>query len=344
MNGMTISDEYIQKQHVQMISNQFNSDTNNFDIDYTQYNKIRDRVFQTINKSTKHKLQQYYNDIPIFGATLVVEYINNEIRPIFGKYYNKEIISHDIGNNDIPIIDKETVIQLITNKLDISVNDIDYIQRDLYIYHYHNIFHLVWIIYLGFNGNNQEILTIVNAKNGDFLRFKYIYLGVTNKINVCGDGGNTRIGKYTYCDYQSLQIDEIPYLSNQYFTLFNDANNGEIFECEESSDICYIKDEVNDAYCMACDIYYHLTVSFEMYLDWMGILPLRDNRYPIYVYLHDENTQTAKYSYKGNKSMMIFGDGDQLYTFPWISLDIVGIFFFVSFSTEKREHIQKQKY
>eukprot|EP01084_Bolivina_argentea_P081132 146936_1 len=82
--------------HLQIISNQFNSNTIN--IDFTQYNKVNNNILRTTAKTIKYKLQQHFHGIPIFGATLVIEQDNNnDIKhPIFGKYYNKELIRNDI--------------------------------------------------------------------------------------------------------------------------------------------------------------------------------------------------------------------------------------------------------
>eukprot|EP01084_Bolivina_argentea_P273932 466759_1 len=154
-----------------------------------------------------------------------------------------------------------------------------------------------------------ERLRIIIAELSQHLNGKINIEAIMNKYKVTMNNNNNK--------YKQEEKEEKKY----------NNNNANEFKCLISNNsnyknICSIKDNINDAYCVVCDTYYHLTIAFEMYLEWMNILPLSIERLPIYVYLHS-NISNAKYSYKGNNSIMLFSDGDKYNTFPWISIDII---------------------
>eukprot|EP01084_Bolivina_argentea_P132756 234273_1 len=288
-----------------------------------EFKRLNRKFRRTKEGRIRYKKKQFYKDIPIFDATIVVEQDNdgNE-SPILGKYYTKTEIEKYVANTT-PLITKEMAVNIALGLFKTDSNiDYDSYKTELYIYKHRNHAHLVWFV------NIPDKRVIIDASNGYILTTHDLLIN----FEACGEGGNEKIGKYEYCeDKQPLQIDSNPdldglyILNNSRLTIFNNLGNpksdfsqSQPVECEPINDgkQCQIIDsEANGAYCVACDVFYQLNIAFNIYDEWLdGSLPVNEEYLPLRVYIHVTDFDGSSYENAGfsedtdGRGYIMFGD------------------------------------
>lgn len=222
----------------------------------------------------KYKTQQLFNDIPIFGASLVIEENLNthRRRPIFGHWYDPKEIAEHIADVT-PSIDNGTAIDIALDALSITESDLYApITPKLWIYYPDtapSTAALSWILRPIDYGLDASAMVVVDAISGDIYRIYNDSFAAHSRpssrgVSACGIGGNTKIGKKEYCT--PISEDNSDWiLANDRVIVFDnngqdndeeDLRDAEPVECSmdsEKSTKCEIEDDkVNGAYCPVC--------------------------------------------------------------------------------------------
>mmetsp|Transcript_82157 Transcript_82157/g.100799 ORF Transcript_82157/g.100799 Transcript_82157/m.100799 type:complete len:613 (+) Transcript_82157:47-1885(+) len=299
-----------------------------------------DKPFLTKQGIYKQKMQQIYKNIPIFGATIVVEWDNIDEtnvnvtpnkRAIFGKYYLKDAIL-----NILPDVTPKITADDALNRLNIAADKISKSDAELNIYYKNNRPYLAWMIHV--YGDNP-IMTIVpdsddivgsfayfvviNALNGDIID-EFDLLNRQVPVSVCDIGGNPNTGENVYCDDTAFLLESNEgtiLLDNGIVTVYDMHGstfpwNEVLIECV-NIERCY-PDGKNDAYGIASDAFAYGNVVFDLYRDWMdGETPL--NTLPLKLRVNYGNEFENAF---WDGQQMTFGNGrDRFY--PLVSLDVV---------------------
>eukprot|EP01084_Bolivina_argentea_P005081 9610_1 len=245
-----------------------------------EQNEILGEGFEILGE-TRYKTQQKYNNVPIFGATLIVQQDPSNPKktiPISGKWYDKTDIDKLVPTT-VPEFNEDKAYQIALKKININSDHV-YSQSasKLYIY-YHNSFpYLSWIVKFSYFKNKEvhHPMVIINALNGDTLQ---TYDQAYNAIEACGTGGNTKTGTYPMCEL--INSNNNPVLENDVIQIYE--NHGRSWSdhtyatkvtCSnlrtpDNITQCDIDDVMsNGAYCPACDVYLFANVVFDMFDEW----------------------------------------------------------------------------
>eukprot|EP01084_Bolivina_argentea_P076964 139506_1 len=292
-----------------------------------QFRKQNDEKKRVMKDGTvKYKAKQFFKGIQIFGATVVVEEDDNgDITPVSGVYYPLNDIAKHIKSIN-PSISQNKAIELAVESYELSLNIVDYKfnghnNTKLYIYYFENIPRLAWFVEI------SHKLIILDANTGKVLKTIEL-LSDVNEIMGCGIGGNPRIGANAYCD----KIDSAPDLENSQVVIMDnkykpddDQSIATPIQCiSKNNNKCEINDPpTNDASCIACDAYHWANIVFDLYDDWLDIIPIKDQFMPLSIYIHVEDASVAHYSPLSGS--LYFGDNQVLDgTYPYVTVDILG--------------------
>ena len=168
---------------------------------------------------------------------------------------------------------------------------------------------------------------IINARDSRVI-MRWDDLNTYVDCKATGVGGNTKIGKIRYGELQRCldlrRENGVCYLENKYVRVINNNSSTSTkkeksrnvrvasYNCEE------IDDGVNGAYSPLLDALFYGTVVGKMYEDWYNMAPLADTMtFRVHV-----GTNFSEAMWNGAEFM--FGDGDGVYYYPLVSLDIIG--------------------
>ena len=155
--------------------------------------------------------------------------------------------------------------------------------------------------------------------------FSWNALTTRSACSASGTGGNRKIGKIRYGKFpQCLNLKRENgscYLENKYVKVIDNNFSKRLsdpsapaasYNCDE------IDDEINGAYSPLLDALFYGTAVGRMFEDWYGTSPLDDT---IVLRVHYGVNDDNAYWYNGE---CIFGDGDGVKSYPFVSMDIVG--------------------
>ena len=279
-------------------------------LDLSDHIRTTNFIQTSSSSKFKYKTQQIYQGIPIFGASLVFETdIDDDItttkkrKPIFGKWHNKKDIENQIDSIQ-PQLSKNEALEITLNTMNITKKNLyGNIDIKLYIYHYKQKPFLSYIIKFSYiiNSNDSsssiyQPMIILNANTGDIFE---IYDNKKNFITACGDGGNEKIGKVRYCGSNAFKINDNnnnPILANHYIQVYSNNNNDYsdnsqsfLITCslnKTSGDYIIDDTETNYGYCPSCDLFEFANFVFNLYITYMGTIPIKDEHIPLKAYVH----------------------------------------------------------
>eukprot|EP01084_Bolivina_argentea_P044628 82112_1 len=290
--------------------------------------------FETSQFHLKYKTQQKYKNIPIFGATLVVEEDQDKTIPISGRWYDINDIDQLVSTTD-PQFNEYQAFQIALDGLNINSNNVySNSPSKLNIYYHHSFPYLSWIVKFSYiNPQKQDEvhhpIIVINALTGNILQ---IFDQSYNVIEACGDGGNGATGIYKYCvDKPSLFINDNtnPVLENDIIQIYENHGNSYYdhsqatkVTCSGSTHPLYVDDGyTNGAFCPACDLFSFANVVFEMFDEWSNATyPISDAFIPMKLYVH-VGSSWANANFEPDTGEMNFGDGNSA-KYPFVVLDI----------------------
>eukprot|EP01083_Nonionella_stella_P055100 145427_1 len=297
----------------------------------------------------RFKTQQFYQGLPIIGATLVIEEDAQHVKkPLIGRWYDNDAILQHIPDIK-PTISSDEALQTVLNLLDITAQAIyDDVTHELSIYHDNETPHLVRVVQFTYKDESQpndefESMTIIDAKDGMILKHYHSVMA----YNGCGTGGNGKIGQNLYCDSEDLngltdivytptptpsvalfRNDDIKIYDDDSYVTQGDDTTG-IVECEPhvtdpECDGNSHDDPVNGGYGVALDALAYSVNTFKMFNEWINEPPVdRPGAFPVVVH-YGTNWANAHIAFRssGNHRIRI-GDGDVGRYYPLATVQIV---------------------
>lgn len=269
------------------------------------------------NAKEKLRILQYYQNIPVWGASLVSTHLKSgQYVEVVGSYY--ENIERDLKSTDAKISQSDAMAIAISKTAIQSSEMIRNKQSVLYIMQGQDKkSHLVYQISFMLDGSNpSRPYFVIDAQDGKILEQ---WDGLTTRDGF-GPGGNTKTGQYRYgTDYPALIVTEAvsgtcTMDSPNVLTIDmkNRTSGGAIhsFVCPENT-----YKAVNGAFSPINDAQSFGNVTFNMYHDWFNTSPLT-MKLSMRVH-YSTNYENAFWDGTG----MTFGDGAS-YFYPLVSLDV----------------------
>jgi len=155
------------------------------------------------NGVIKHKLRQYYKNIPVLGVGISATQTNDGYKDLAGSFFSN--IETDIIHTSKRITKSEAVNIALKAKGITSVNTIKNKKADLYILQGKDKkAHLVYLVsYFIDSKNATRPYFIIDVKKGEIIDS---FDGLTRK-DAIGPGGNGKTGKYFYgTDYPPMDV------------------------------------------------------------------------------------------------------------------------------------------
>ena len=298
---------------------------------------------------TRYKLEQYYQEIPIWDNAVV------STKPNIKNFVNSDVIAGSFltgVEDDIPSttptlggkpkiqpnlsIDEAIAIaktSIIKNKniKGIAATNIKFnnVKAKLFIKQMDDSkAHLIYLIDTVLTDtDNASAATLqepsrpfvmVDAQSGEVL---HQWEGLTTAEeykNATGPGGNEKHGKYVYgTDYGYLVVNNSCSMSSPNVDTYNMNNktSGEVlykFTCPEN-----MFKAINGAYSPLNDAHYFGNVVFNMYKAWFNVSPLT---HKLKMRVHYGNSYENAF---WDGTQMTFGDGARMF-YPLVSVDVTG--------------------
>ncbi|MBE8166817.1 MAG: peptidase M4 family protein [Shewanella sp.] len=288
----------------------------------TQF-KVSKKV-KLANGKTKYRLQQYYQDVPVFGFSVSAAKGN------LGQYTQTvgNAATHFSQNTNFvtPNItaDEAMAISMPVSVLSTAIDqdNIENKETKLWIYlDANNQEHLAYITNYFVKGPQpSRPFTVVDAHSGVILDS---WEGLTTDAIGTGSGGNEKTGKYEYgVDYPNINVTQkgdTCYMNNEHvmtidlshWHFWNSWLNKPVkFDCPR-----YEEKAINGAYGSVNDAQFFGGVIFDMYKDWFDAAPLTMKLVMRVHYMWGYNNAMW------NGKNMTFGDGQGLF-YPLVALDV----------------------
>ncbi len=263
------------------------------------------------NGKTKVRILQYFDDIPVFNATLAATLNKNSYTQLSGFYFAN--IERDLTSS-LATISKEKAIQIAleANGKPGSA-EIRNQQATLYIIQGKDKkSHLAYQVSYMNDFIPSRPYFIVDAQTGKILDQ---WEGLTTR-DATGPGGNQKTGQYYYGkDFGFLTVNDQCQMSNELVdtvNMNNRLNGGTIFQftCPENT-----YKYINGAFSPLNDAHYFGKIVFDMYNQWFNSSPLT---FKLTMRVHYAiNYENAFW----DGQQMTFGDGAN-YFYPLVSLDV----------------------
>ncbi|MBP9722194.1 MAG: peptidase M4 family protein [Gammaproteobacteria bacterium] len=273
----------------------------------------------------KHRIRQYFKNIPVWNASIVSEDNNSFSGNLFLN------IENDLSDMQTKISENQA-LTIAKNSLNIS-KETDILDKKINLFvktDASNIAELVYIInfFIDNVDNPGRPYFIINANSGEIIE-KWDGLTSLDYKEAEGPGGNKKTGKYYFGrDYNLLQITKTKEkceMKSEHVQTYDKRHksgyntNGAIlhqFKCSEDSTPENTYKEINEAYSPINDAHYFGEVVFQMYKDWFNVQPLNSTLklFPHFGKKHENAYWTG--------SIMLFGDGNTRF-YPLVSLDVI---------------------
>lgn len=271
------------------------------------------------NGKVKHRITQYYLNVPVWGVSLSATENKGEYSQLFGNYLaniEKDIhsVQPKLGKKEafnIALKTKQITPQLQKNISNEEVN--------LYIIQDKNQkARLVYQISFMLDSDKPaRPYFIIDAHTGQIIEQ---WDGLTTK-NAIGPGGNQKTGQYNYgTDYGFLIVSDTCQMISpnvDTYDMKNMTSGGVVhqFSCDGNPPINTYK-LTNGAFSPINDGHYFGNVVFNMYKDWFNKSPLTMK---LKMRLHYGNNYENAF---WDGQQMTFGDGATRF-YPLVSLDVV---------------------
>ncbi|WP_281561738.1 M4 family metallopeptidase [Thalassomonas sp. RHCl1] len=286
------------------------------------------KSIKTKDGKTKTRYQQLYQDVPVYGHSLVAtEGIDGELLEVSGAVIRE--LAKDIETTKAAISRKQAISLLVKTKGH-STLDLENTSAELMIKIEKEIARLVYkVSYFSVaDGVPTRPMAFIDANSGEIIeaweglnqvKAGEVHPKVSASFAATGPGGNEKTGKYYYgTDFGTLEVSESSgtcTMENANVKTINMKNRywfgrTHSFTCPENT-----YQEVNGGYAPANDAHYFGNLIFEMYQDWFNTAPLS---FQLQMKVHyGRNTDNAYW----NGSAMLFGDGYSKF-YPLVSLDV----------------------
>jgi Zn-dependent metalloprotease len=259
------------------------------------------------------RYQQYYQNIPVWNASVTEKRNPNRRQPAF-----TGAVMRDIGN-DLPSMKPVYSIEnvLAQAKALENATATENEQAKLYVQlDRNNIAQLIYVASFvnKSKGTPSRPYYMIDANTGVVLKK---WEGIAYR-EATGPGGNEKIGRYEYGkDYGFLMVDDNCNMTTP-TVITVDLQSGTTgdtpfhFTCPRNAD-----HEVNGAFSPLNDAHYFGNVVFNMYKDWLDVRPISQT---LYMKVHyGVNYENAFW----DGTAMNFGDGGATF-YPLVSLDVSG--------------------
>eukprot|EP01083_Nonionella_stella_P216778 778819_1 len=291
----------------------------------------------TPSSPRRFKTQQYFQGLPILGATLVIEEDEDHRQtPLVGHWYNHQQMMQYIPDIT-PSLSAQEALQIVFDRLNITVNETyGNITNRLCIYHTNRPYlaYNIKLIYLNISQLNDafQSTSIVHAFHPHNI-LKHAH--EPRSFKACGSGGNDKIGSWWWCgakpgpEITYTNTGAIPELVSDDFEVFHKGNNlwnspndDGIIKCQKvDSTKCKTNpydSGVNGAYGVALDAYSYCVNTFAMYREWMDETPVTYPKpFPVYVHVGEDWSNA---NFVGDA--INFGDGNGVTYHPLTSASI----------------------
>ena len=295
-------------------------------------------IITTAAGTTKAKLTETYEGVPVVGQSVVVETVNGEpTGEIIGHLI--EGIDEDIPDVD-PLVDEDDAFEFAAvswgDELDGILDNTFEISLAIYVEDEENSPDVIPILayHLSYmtieDGSPSRPTFIMDANTGDVI---HSWEGLTSGNRVEGTGpyefhavgGNPKTGKLHYGEgLPALNIwmeDGVCYLHNEKVTVVdastfdygddNDFSVGFSFPCEQS-----FNDSINGAYSPLADGFFFGSMAYDVFYEWLGVPPLV---FKVVMVVHYGNMMANAF---WDGQVTSFGDGGSRF-YPLVVLDIV---------------------
>lgn len=271
------------------------------------------------SKKIKHRLAQYYLNVPVYGASLAATEISGGAFKNISGFYLKGI-EKDIKSVQ-PKIQKEEILLLAKKKVVIPASaNVTNQQADLFItLDNQNKARLVYVVsFMIESANPSRPHFIIDAHTGEVLEQ---WEGLTTK-DAIGPGGNLKTGQYNYgTDYGYLIVSDTCQMTSPNVDTYDLKNltsgSGTLhqFSCVGNPPTNTYK-YTNGAYSPINDAHFFGNVVFNLYKNWFNTAPLT---FKLKLRVHyGSNYENAFW----DGQQMTFGDGYTRF-YPLVSLDVV---------------------
>jgi Zn-dependent metalloprotease len=286
------------------------------------YKFVKENSVKLPDGSVRHKLNEYYKNIPVWGMSVVcAESKKNSFAPKYDLHHGHFLknLESDIKTTK-PMLSEKEAISIVKNNIKKKNKDaiFENVNIKLYVKMIDNKkASLVYKIDFVMPGvNPSRPLIFMDANSGEILKQMESLTSVVEAAS--GPGGNRKSGKYFYGkDYGHLLVNDkcemdSPNVAtyNMYGTVW--AETLYKFNCPTNT-----YKAVNGAYSPLNDAHYFGNVVYQMYNDWFNVAPLK---FKLKMRVH--------YGYRYENAFwdgrqMTFGDGGNMF-YPLVSQDVVG--------------------
>ena len=285
--------------------------------------------------TTKVKLVETYEGVPIIGQSVVVETENGEATgEITGGLI--EGIEDDIPDID-PLLDEEDALNVAAefwgDELDGILAGTFEIVLEIYVEDEENSPDVIPILayqlsYMTIEDGRASRPTFIIDANTSGIIHSWEGLTTRSPRRVEGTGpyefhsvgGNLKIGKIRYGENMpTLSIwreDDVCYLHNEKVTVVDastsmDLSAGFRFPCEQG-----FNDSINGAYSPLADGVFFGTMGYDLFYEWLGVPPLE---FKVGIVVHYGDMYENAF---WNGIFSAFGDGGSRF-YPFVVLDVV---------------------
>ena len=292
----------------------------------------------TAANTTKEKLTETYEGVPVVGQSVVVETDNGEpTGEISGHLI--EGIDEDISNVN-PFVDEEEALYIAAESWGDEPADIlegtFEVSLEIYVEDEENSPDVISILayqlsYMTIeDGSTSRPTFIIDANTAEII---HSWEGLTptgrarrlegeGPYELNAVGGNPKMGKLNYGeDLPALNIwmeDGACYLHNEKVTVVDASESGSLdysvgfsFPCEQ-----HFNDSVNGAYSPLADGFFFGSMAYDVFYEWLGVPPLT---FKVVMVVHYGDMMENAF---WDGRVTSFGDGRSMF-YPLVVLDVV---------------------
>jgi vibriolysin len=271
------------------------------------------------NGAVRYRLQQHYNNIPIFNGYLTTDQTSlAKSQKIYGEYLihvENDLLSTEAAFDEQAAVEyAKTADHIDEAKTPIRNKDVKLMIMQSESTSKAQLIYQVSFVVEG----EQEIRRpyfFMNAQTGEILR---TWEGLTHSKQATGPGGNEKTGQYTFGkDYGPLIVNDSCQMQTENVETYN-LNGGTKaggiyqFTCPTNT-----YQAINGAYSPLNDAHYFGGIVFDMYKNYANSSPLTSKlRLNIH---YQKNYENAFW----DGEQMFFGDGGST-MYPLVSIDVMG--------------------
>ncbi|MBU2713221.1 M4 family metallopeptidase [Zooshikella harenae] len=275
------------------------------------------RSISTADHQQKHRYQQYYEGVPVYGYSFVA---SESSAGLFSDFSGELLVALDEHNLEVtPGLTEEQALHVAVEQsghTGLVQDKIEHNNKKLWIYaedvtNPRLVYEVSYFTHTA-SGEPTRPFFIIDAHTGEVLDH---WEGI-NHQQATGPGGNRKSGKYQYgTDHGPLEVDAQCRMSTtnvETVDMKHQESGGQVFQfnCPENN-----YKEINGGYSPLNDAHYFGGVVFKLYKDWFNTQPLT---HKLRMRAHyKQNYDNAIW----DGQQMSFGDGGSMF-YPLTSLDV----------------------